>query len=186
MSDIKMGVYKIIFLNWRYSLLALISFFCFFVLVIIISSYKLIIFFLLSRGLELFFSGEIFILVWDFFKLNSTNFSRSMAIINSFLSGINLAMFVYYMSRRIKLYKSAGLGFMGMLVSFLGIGCASCGSVIITSIFGFGATAFLGALPLHGLEISIFGSIFLLVSIHLLANKIANPLFCKSSKLKPI
>lgn len=182
MLDMKLGVYKMVFFNWRYSLLALISFFVFFVLVIIIPSYKLINFFLLSRGLELFFSGEIFPLVWDFFKLNSTVFSRSMAIMISFLSGINLTMFIYYMNRRIKLYKSAGLGFLAILVGFLGIGCASCGSVIITSIFGFGATAFLGILPFHGLEISVVGSIFLLISIHLLANKIENPLFCKSSK----
>lgn len=173
---------SLVFSNWRYFSLAIIFMFLFFCFIIVLPSYGLVAFIIKNQGIDALMSGNILFVSWDFFKLNSTFFSRTIAIVISVLSGINLAMFVFYIKRRIKLYKSSGLGFLAALVGLLGIGCASCGSVLITSIFGFGATAFLGFLPFHGLEIGFLGIAFLLLSIYLLADKISNPLVCASKK----
>ena len=71
-------------------------------------------------------------------------------------------------------------GVIGIIVGFLGVGCASCGSLILSSIFGLSVTAsFIGFLPFKGLELGILGIVILLISIYLVAKKIQDPLMCK-------
>lgn len=107
-------------------------------------------------------------------------FSGLLLLLLAALAGINFTLLVYYLKQRIKTDRSAGLGFIGTLVGLLGIGCASCGSVILSSVFGLAAASgFLGILPWHGLEFALIGIALLLLSIVLLARKINNPLICK-------
>ena len=62
----------------------------------------------------------------------------------------------------------------------LGMGCAACGSFLLTSIFSlFGASWLLSYLPLDGGEFGILGVILLAVSLYLTAKKIQNPAVCK-------
>ncbi|MBU1202784.1 hypothetical protein KKH39_01945 [Patescibacteria group bacterium] len=118
--------------------------------------------------------------VWDFFKSNSTLFSRYLLFFVAILTGINLSMFIFYLKRRIKLEKSVGTGFFGIVIGLLGVGCASCGSVVLSSLFGYTAvTGFLGILPFKGKEIGFVGLALLLTSIYLIADKIQNPNSCK-------
>ena len=115
-----------------------------------------------------------------FFTANTTAGRAVIVIIVAALSGINFAMFVFYAGRRIGRDRAAGLGIFGTIIGFMGVGCAACGSVIITSIFGLGAASgFLGLLPFQGIEFGIAGIIFLCISIVLLAGKINNPDICK-------
>jgi uncharacterized membrane protein len=67
-----------------------------------------------------------------------------------------------------------------MISAVFGIGCAACGSVILTAILGIAGTgALLTWLPLHGLEFGVVGIILLSFSIYYLAKRINDPLVCK-------
>ncbi len=112
-----------------------------------------------------------------------TNFtfeSKYVTIIASFLAAINVSLLVYYFKKRIRLQKEAGGSIGGVLLGFLGVGCASCGSVVLSSVFGVTATAgFLGRFPFHGLEFAVLGIVFILLSIILLTKKIQEEIYCK-------
>ncbi len=116
-----------------------------------------------------------------------TNFSllsRTLTILVSFLFALNSSFLVFYLLRAVRLSKSAGLGISGFVLSLIGIGCASCGSVILTALFGTGATAgFIRYLPLKGQEFGIISIAILSFSIYLLAKKIKDPLICNA---KPV
>ena len=98
------------------------------------------------------------------------------------LFGINIALLTYYIRRRQEKTGNtkASLASLGGIVSAgLGIGCAACGSVVLTSLLGmFGAGSLLLLLPLHGAEFGIVGLILLLVSIRYLIKRIQDPLVC--------
>lgn len=116
----------------------------------------------------------------NFFITNSSKVDRIFLLIIAFLSGVNMAMLTYYLKKRLGLQKRVGTGFLGMLAGLIGIGCASCGSIMISSVLGFTvATSFLKFLPLKGSELGIFGILLLILSIYFLARKIKNPLACK-------
>ena len=63
----------------------------------------------------------------------------------------------------------------GTLVGFftvLGIGCASCGTVMLTSMLGVvGAASLVTFLPLHGGEFQIIAFLITLISLHILIQK---------------
>lgn len=72
-----------------------------------------------------------------------------------------MSLLIYYFQKRFRLEKTAGMSTVGMLSGLLGVGCASCGSVIISSLIGFGATAsVIGVLPLRGQEFGLLGVVF--------------------------
>lgn len=114
---------------------------------------------------------------------NFSIFSRSVLIILAVLTGINLAFLVYFLKNRVTEAKASGLGWLGMVSGLIGIGCASCGSVILSTIFGFTAVSgFLGLLPWQGTEFAVIGMALLSISIWLLGTKIINPLICPIRK----
>ncbi len=98
------------------------------------------------------------------------------------LFGVNVAMMVYYLKRRVPAAKRMGLsaGLLGMASGTLGIGCAACGSFILTSaLSSFGGAGALFLLPLRGGEFGILGVALLGMSIVALAKRIEDPLICK-------
>ncbi len=73
-------------------------------------------------------------------------------------------------------------GFGGAASGVLGIGCAACGSFILsTTISSLGAASAIAILPLRGGEFGILSVVLLLVSLVLISKKIAAPLICKPS-----
>lgn len=115
---------------------------------------------------------------------NFSVFSRSVLIILAVLTGINLAYLVYFLRNRAAQATAGSVsGWLGIVSGLIGIGCASCGSVILSTIFGFTAVSgFLGLLPWQGTEFAVIGLALLLISIWLLAKKIINPLICPIKK----
>lgn len=117
-----------------------------------------------------------------------TNFSTLSAgytIAIAALFGVNIAMIVYFLKRtRVRLARqdvAAGLG--GLASGALSIGCAACGSFILsTALSSFGAVGALAILPLRGGEFGILSVVLLLVSLTLTAKKIAAPFICKPSQ----
>ena len=74
--------------------------------------------------------------------------------------------------------KRAGVatGLFGITSGVVGMGCAACGSFLLTSMLSFvGASGILAFLPLGGGEFGILGVILLGISLYMTAKKIQNP-----------
>ena len=115
------------------------------------------------------------------FSLLSAGYTIAIAI----LFGLNIAMVAYFLKRRradlARQEMAAGLG--GVASGALGIGCAACGSFLLsTTLSLFGAAGALALLPLQGGEFGILSVVLLLVSLLLISGKIAAPLICKPSQ----
>lgn len=113
---------------------------------------------------------------------NFTPLSASYTVAIAILFGVNLALVVYFLKRRITEVKQGEIatGIFGIASGVVGMGCAACGSLLLTSILSlFGATWVLSILPLGGGEFGILGVILLLISLYLTAKKIQNPAVCK-------
>ena len=129
------------------------------------------------------FSQKIGIIssVFGSIQTNFTPFSRTITILVSFLFAVNISFFIYYFLRAVKLNKEAGIGTSAFLLGMIGVGCATCGSVILSAFLGVGvAIGFLGVLPLRGQEFGLLSIILLSFSIYLLAKKIKDPLVCNA------
>ena len=122
--------------------------------------------------------------VFGSIQTNFTPISRIITILVSFLFAINISFFTFYFLRAAKLNKEAGIGTSAFLLGMIGIGCATCGSVILSSFLGVGATiGFLGVLPLRGQEFGLLSIVLLSISIYFLSKKIKDPLVCNA---KPV
>ncbi len=113
---------------------------------------------------------------------NFTLLSATYTILIAILFGMNVSMITYFLRRRIDDVRQAGLGtgLLGITSGVLGMGCAACGSFLLTSILSLsGASWLLSYLPLDGAEFGILGVILLAVSLYLTAKKIRNPAVCK-------
>ena len=101
-------------------------------------------------------------------------------IIISCLFSYNIALLIYHIRTQMRVHISAGTSTLAVIISLFGLGCASCGTVLLTSLFGVGfSTTVLGILPFYGLEFSIVSILILVWSIFLLLKKIQSPQVCK-------
>lgn len=113
---------------------------------------------------------------------NFTLLSASYTIAIAILFGMNVSMIVYFLRRRVDEVKQAGVatGLFGITSGVVGMGCAACGSFLLTSTLSLvGASGILSFLPLSGGEFGILGVILLAASLHMTAKKIQNPAVCK-------
>lgn len=114
------------------------------------------------------------------FSVLSVGYTIAIAI----LFGLNIALAVYFLNRQRTLpaKKELVAGFGGIASGALGVGCAACGSFILTTTLSlFGAAGVLALLPLRGGEFGVVSVLLLLTSLLLMSKKIAVPLTCKSS-----
>ncbi len=112
---------------------------------------------------------------------NFTLLSATYTILIALLFGVYIAMIIYFLKRRIKEVGQGGVatGFLGITSGVLGVGCAACGSFLLTSLSLVGASGVLTFLPLGGSEFGIIGVILLALAIYMTAKKIQDPLVCK-------
>jgi hypothetical protein len=113
---------------------------------------------------------------------NFTLFSAMYTVCIVVLLGVSVSLMVFSFCQRVPRSKSSGVtsSFFGTLSGLLGIGCAACGSVILTPLLAaLGATAFLSFLPLEGSEFGMIGVFLLLLSIYVTAKEIEQPAPCK-------
>jgi hypothetical protein len=112
-------------------------------------------------------------------------FSVILILVTAALFGVVLPM-IWYIWRRKRtsvrwrqLFTLTGLG---SFAAMLGVGCAACGTIVLSSILAmFGAGSFLLLLPLHGAEFGILAVLFLLYAIHALAKAVTAPAVCDVS-----
>lgn len=113
-------------------------------------------------------------------ETNFTPLSRALAVISATLTGIQISLLVYYLRQSARIQTEMGVSMVGIATSLLGVGCASCGSVLLTSLIGFGtATTVIGVLPFKGQEFGFIGLGILVIAISYTVKKINQPFICK-------
>jgi hypothetical protein len=112
---------------------------------------------------------------------NFTLFSATSIILLAFFFGVNSSLFVFYFKRykRIKTSGGAASSTGGLLLGAFGIGCASCGPLIIAPVLSvIGISGLLTFLPFGGEEFLMVGLLLLIYSTYALLKKINEPMTC--------
>ena len=174
-----------IFTNARAALLALAVATLVFVLAIWLPNFRLLFLIWMDASVSL---GDKFALPLSFLPSIATNFtllSASYTIAIAVLAGINASLMVHLIRTRSTFGGGAVLGASGIFTGALGVGCAECGSLILTSLAGtVGGISVLAFLPLRGGELGIIGVALLGTSIYLLVKQITKPLVCELTDIK--
>ena len=124
------------------------------------------------------------ILFWNLYGSIQTNFtlvSASYTIAIAILFGINIVLFIHYIKiRQGPLSGStSALGVGGLISGFFGVGCAACGTFILTALLGLvGGAGLITLLPLGGEEFGILGVALLGYAMYSIIKKIKEPLVC--------
>jgi hypothetical protein len=108
---------------------------------------------------------------------NFTVVSALYTILIAILFGVYSALLVYYIramqTKNNDAVSVSALGVGGVVSGFFGIGCAACGTFILTSLLTFGgASTFLTLLPLGGQEFGFLGVGLLAYAIYSLLKKL--------------
>lgn len=68
---------------------------------------------------------------------------------------------------------------LGLIFAFLGIGCAACGTALLSVVLSFfGFSTMLSVLPYKGEEIGYIGILILCIATYVLAQKVTAPNVC--------
>ncbi len=125
-------------------------------------------------------------LLWSLYGSIQTNFtllSASYTIAIAVLFGINITLLAYYI-KTLRGSTSGGntvVGAGGLVSGVFGIGCASCGTFLLSSLLGFvGVAGIITFLPLGGEELGIIGVALLGYSIYALLRKMKKPFVCEA------
>jgi hypothetical protein len=111
---------------------------------------------------------------------NFTLVSATYTILIAILFGVNVALIAYYIKER-KVFGSsnAALSVGGLVSGVFGIGCAACGTFLLTSFLTlFGATGVISVLPFGGEEFGFIGVGLLAYSVFAITKKISEPIVC--------
>lgn len=164
-----------------YALIALIMSFTMFALAVWLPNISLIVSVMSHSGISFSDKLNLPVSLLGSIATNFTSLSASYTIAIATLFGVNLSMVVYLLRRKVTEVEKNGVatGFLGITSGVLGVGCAACGSLALTSVLAFfGASGALALLPLAGGEFGILGVALLSVSIYLTAKQIQNPAVC--------
>lgn len=119
-------------------------------------------------------------------RTNFSSFSAGYTIAIAVLFGLNVAMLTYVLKhqRTLLTKQERAVGFGGMASGALGIGCAFCGSFLLSAALSFfGAAGAITLLPLRGGEFGVLSVILLTLALLLISKKIAEPLTCNQKPL---
>lgn len=131
---------------------------------------------------------DTLVFLWSLYGSVTTNFtsiSLTYTILISLLFGVQVMLLTHYVSRvkvkdTVKIGKIGATSLGGLIAGTFGIGCAACGTFILTSALTlFGATGVLAYLPFGGEEFGFLGVALLLYANYLILEKINEPLVCK-------
>ncbi len=178
-------VFKRVFKKGRYLALSLAVFIVGASLVLLLPNLSTLVQALTSETLSAGAKLTFWIALYGSIATNYTLLNAISIFLVLLLLSIEVALLVFYLRRVQKATKgfkgSQIKGLAGAISGVLGIGCAACGSVILTGIAAsLGVTGLLLALPLHGGEFALLGIVLLAWSISYLVKKIYDPLVCPS------
>ncbi len=130
-------------------------------------------------------SGKFALLVslYGAIGTNFTLLAASYTILMSLLFGLNVALLIYLVRSRSvgAVGKDAAVSVGGLVSGILGVGCAACGTFILSAVLGLvGAAGLLTLLPLGGEEFGIVGVLLLAYTTYALVKKIREPNVCST------
>jgi hypothetical protein len=117
---------------------------------------------------------------------NFTILSALSAIAIAVLFGMNVATLAYYIQSRRPLVTRAGQGMtatslVGLASGLFGIGCAACGTLVLSPALTFiGASTLITVLPFGGEEFGVLGIAMLGLSLVLSARMIGQSITCRT------
>lgn len=177
-------VFKQVFSSAFSTFFAVAVFIFLFFLVNFLPNRALVLFVLRSDGFDWERKIKFFFSTLTWFFYNNTPFVQVLLIAVMLLAGINLAMSVFFLRKRYNVQRQMGVSLLGVFLGFFSVGCASCGSVILTSVFGVGVTTgVLAILPFRGIEFAALSLILLVLSLVFLVKKLQEPMVCVQRKL---
>ncbi len=166
-----------VFSKPRYAAGALLTFLAAFIVAMLIPHYRLLDFVAESPALE----GVKTRTFGDLFLLSLTSFPSAVifvALIISLAFAVNAALGTYYLRHRMPVGKTAATSVAGLFFGLLGMGCASCGSVLLSALVGGASLGLLSILPLRGLEFGIIGAAVSIGATYLTAKRVAAAEIC--------
>lgn len=173
-----------VFKNGWYLLLSLVVLFFGLTISLLSPNFDLVIKILASTSIGISAKVALIGSLYGSIFSNYTLVNGSLTLILLVLFSVNISLFVFYIRRAQKgatgFKRTHVRSLAGIVSGVFGIGCAACGSVVLTGLAAsLGATGVLLMLPLHGGEFTIFGVVLLVWSIYFLVKKINNPLVCR-------
>lgn len=172
---------KTVFRDWRYVLLALLIACALFAFAVWLPNFRLIGGVLTDSTAPLSIKLLLPIALLGSIATNFTALAVSYTVAIALLAGINVALIAYFVRRQKEELARGGVavGTFGVMSGILGMGCAACGSLILSSLLGVvGGTGVIAALPLRGGEFGIIGVVLLAISTYLILARIAKPMTC--------
>lgn len=173
-------VFRKVFGNVRYLSLVVMTSGIIFVFAIWLPNFRLIINILGSTMATFSQKLELLIALLGGIRTNFTPLTALYLILVSILIGINVTLIAYQWRRQASGMKNGFIGtILGSLSGILGIGCAACGTIILTGVLSaLGLSSALAFLPLGGTEFGITGVVLLSASIVILSRQIEKPVVC--------
>lgn len=110
---------------------------------------------------------------------NFTLFSATITVVVAILFGVNAAMITYHLRARRRLTRqlrgsATAASFGGLASGIFGVGCAACGTFVLSPALTFlGLGSMVTMLPFGGEEFSALGVVMLAASLILTARRIA-------------
>ena len=181
-SEVEAG-FKKVFRHPSYLLIALAVSCVFILLALWVAGFRLISF-VLENGLfpPMLKARVVAEVLWGSFAAFRP-IELAIIFMSALLLGINTAMTAFYLRSRVALQRSAGASVVASVLGILGVGCASCGSVALSALFGTAAAAgALRALPFGGLEFGLIGLAIMAGAVWVTARKVAHPEVCPVGK----
>ncbi len=105
--------------------------------------------------------------------------SRVLTVAVLLLISLNLSLVVFYFSRRKDYLNSLGSSLPATIIGLLGVGCASCGSILLPLL---GLSGVLILLPLKGIEFSVLSIALLLYSVLRITKNLERENLCPIKK----
>ena len=171
---------KQVFSNVLYSVTAAVIALVVFTLALWLPNTRLIIDIFTSSSSPLLDKLKFLFSLYGSIATNFTIVSATYTILIAILFGISMSLMTYYIKKRRTLGRSdAALSLGGLVSGVFGIGCAACGTFLLTSFLAlFGATSVLAFLPFGGEEFGFIGVGLLAYSVYAITNKISEPIVC--------
>ncbi len=182
-----MDTLRSILLRPMYATTALVVALLVFTLAVWLPNWRLILTIIPTESATFWEKVSLLLSLFGSIQTNFTIVSATYTIAIAILFGINVVVLANYIRTRRGSFSSKGsvAGVGGLVSGFLGIGCAACGTFILTALLSlFGAASLLTFLPLGGEEFGILGVILLLYSIYVIIKKTREPLVCEPVPLK--
>lgn len=142
-----------------------------------------------SEGLPLTDKVRILLALIGSIATNFTIFSGAAVIGIAVLFGMNVAVIAYATMERRQLVGKSGpavsvVSLGGLASGLLGIGCAACGTLLLSPALAFlGVGTLVALLPFGGEEFGALGVGLLSLSLIMSAKKIGQPMLCQVTSL---